>query len=123
MKLKKLKSTKILLLKLFVLQQKNKLNFNIALKQGELLLLIFLWKSGYILGFSCWYQNVYTIFLKKQFKQFSANFFECNLNSQTLYSHYGNHLVSTPVILSPNGLQFNKLFNKNIGGFLLCNLF
>jgi hypothetical protein len=42
MKLKKLKTSKLLLLKIFILQQKNRLSFNIRLKRTDLALLSFL---------------------------------------------------------------------------------
>jgi hypothetical protein len=42
MKLKKIKTSKLLLLKIFILQQKNRLSFNIRLKRTDLALLSFL---------------------------------------------------------------------------------
>jgi hypothetical protein len=42
MKLKKFKTSKLLLLKIFILQQKNRLSFNIRLKRTDLALLSFL---------------------------------------------------------------------------------
>jgi len=119
----KLKNNKILLLKLFVLQQKNKLFFNITLQQHELLLLISLWKSGYILGFTCRYKNVYTIFFKKQFKQFSIEFFEYKLNFQAICSYHKTNIVNSSVILSSKGINLSNLLFQSIGGFLLCNIF
>jgi hypothetical protein len=123
MKLKKLKTSKLLLLKIFILQQKNRLSFNIRLKRTDLALLSFLWKNGYILGFTCLKATMYTIFLKKQFKQFSVNFFESKLNSKSLHKQNQTSMLKTPIVLSSRGLIFNSLYNKNIGGFLLCYIF
>jgi len=123
MRLKKLKSNKILLLKLFVLQQRNKVSFNVTLQQYDLSLLISLWKSGYILGFTCIHKNIYTIFFKKQFKHFSIEYFERNLNSKALCSYYKAQIVNSPIILSKKGIQSGNLSYQSIGGFLLCNIF
>lgn len=121
MKLKKFKASKLLLLKIFILQQKNRLSFNIKLKRTDLALLSFLWKNGYILGFTCLKATMYTIFLKKQFKQFSVTFFESKLNSKSLKKQAS--MLKTPVVLSNKGLFLNSLYNQNIGGFLLCHIF
>lgn len=123
MKLKKFKTSKILLLKIFVLQQKNRLSFNLKLKQADLALLSFLWKNGYILGFTCLRINIYMIFLKKQFKQFSINFFESTLSNKLLRRRNQTPIVKTPIVISNKGVFLNSLFNKNIGGFLLCYIF
>ena len=120
MKLKKFKTSKILLLKIFVLQQKNRLSFNLKLKQADLALLSFLWKNGYILGFTCLRTNIYMIFLKKQFKQFSINFFESTLSNKLLRRRNQAPIVKTPIVISNKGVFLNSLFNKNIGCFLLC---
>lgn len=123
MKLKKFKTSKIILLKIFVLQQKNRLSFNLELKQADLTLLSFLWKNGYILGFTCLSASIYTIFLKKQFKQFSIKFFESNLSNKTLRKRNQAPIIKTPIVLSHKGLLLNPLSNTNIGGFLLCYIF
>ena len=123
MLLKKFKTSKALLLKIFILQQKNKLNFNIKLKQSDLIILSFLWKNGYILGFTCLKLNIYTIFLKKQFKQFSIKFFESKLTYKELTRINQVSILKTPITLSSKGLNSNSFYNKNIGGFLLCNIF
>ena len=123
MKLKKIKKYKFILLKIFVLQQKNKLKFNILLKQSELMLLVFLWKTGYILGFTFLSSGFYTLFLKKQFKQFSINFLEHKLNSKNLYIYNKYAIVGTNIIICDKGLQSSNYFGNNIGGFLLCNIF
>ena len=87
------------------------------------MLLVFLWKAGYILGFTSLSSGFYTLFLKKQFKQFSINFLENKLNSKklNLYNRYA--IVGTNIIISNKGLQSSNYFGKDIGGFLLCNIF
>jgi hypothetical protein len=123
MRLKKFKASKSLLLKIFLLQQKNKLNLNIRLKQLDLPLLFFLWQSGYIVGFTCLKANYYTVFLKSQFKQFSIKFFESALSYKLLCKLNRAPITKTPLVLSDKGLLPAFSSNKNIGGFLLCDIF
>ncbi len=121
-KIKKFKTSKAILLKIFVLQQKNRLSFNIRLDFNNVVLLTFLWKHGYILGFTCLKSNIYTIFLKKQYKQFSVNFFEKKLQAQDLKSVNKSSSVETPIIYYTKGLKLNPLNHHNFGGFLLCSI-
>lgn len=123
MRLKKYKFIKFILLKIFVLQQKNKLNFNIKLKTQELATLIFLWKNGYILGFTSLNSHFYSIFLKKQFKQFSIQFFEFSVKSYSSKLSRQSTIISTSLLFSHKGLEVSNIFSKNIGGFLLCSIF
>lgn len=123
MRLKKYKAFKILLLKIFISQQKNNLQLTIKLKSGDLMLLFFLWSLGYIIGFTRVNFNFYTIFFKKQFKQFSVRFFETKVCSKTLFFYNHTSTIKTQVILSSKGLKTNSLYAQNIGGFLLCDIF
>jgi len=121
--LKKIKHSKALLLKIFILQQKNKLRFDVRLKQLDLVFLSFLWENGFILGFCFKKLNVYTIFFKKQFKQFSIQFFEEKLKSKYFKIYNQASITSTPVVFSNNAFNQKNLLNKNVGGFLLCDIF
>lgn len=115
--------SKILLLKIFLLQRKNYLNFNLLLKTNDLSLLVFLWQFGYILGFSCIKYNFYTIFLNKSLKQFSINFVEKKLNRRVLYSGCKWLTMGVPLMLTVNGFDIRQQFTSNLGGFLLCIIF
>jgi len=123
MKLKKYNIIKIILLKIFISQQKNKLSFNIQLRLLDLTVLFFLWKTGHILGFYKKKSNLYKIFLKKHFQQFSMQFLGCKLSYKKFCLYKHRRLVSTSVILSSHGIISNNMLNKNIGGLLLCNIF
>jgi len=123
MRLKKYKTVKILLLKIFIAQQKNKLKLTIKLRVVDLTSLFFLWNMGYIVGFTRVGLNYYTVFLKKQFKQFSIKFFGNKVKATALsFNNYAS-TIKTRIIFSTKGLKANSLFSHNVGGFLLCDIF
>lgn len=122
MRLKKYKQTKVLLLKIFIAQQKNKFDLKLKLRKIDLTFLCFLWKSGYILGFTCLIANMYNIFLKKHFKQYSIKFVTQCLNFKTVCLYKSFSIIKTPIIVSSKGLLSFGNYKKNIGGFLLCDL-
>jgi hypothetical protein len=123
MRLKKNKAAKVLLLKIFIAQQKNKLRLKLKLKPSNLRLLFLLWNLGYIIGFTRVALNYYTIFLKKQFKQFSIRFLENNLTSKMLsFYNYGSS-IETQILISFRGLKASSLDYYTATGFLLCALF
>ena len=123
MPLKKYRTVKALLLKIFIAQQKNKLALTIKLKLTDLMLLFFLWNMGYIIGFTSVNLNQYTIFFKKQFKQFSIRFFENKLSAKALSFYNHAATIKTQIVFSSKGLKTNKLYSHNLGGFLLCDIF
>ena len=123
MRLKKYKTVKILLLKIFIAQQKNKLRLTIKLRVVDLTSLFFLWSMGYIVGFTRVDLNYYTVFLKKQFKQFSIKFFGNKLSAKAIsFTNYAS-TIKTRIVFSPKGLKANSLSSHNVGGLLLCDIF
>jgi hypothetical protein len=62
-------------------------------------------------------------FFKKQFKQFSIQFFEEKLKSKYFKIYNKASITSTPVVFSNNAFNQKNLLNKNVGGFLLCDIF
>jgi len=103
--------------------KKNKLKLTIKLRVVDLTSLFFLWNMGYIVGFTRVGLNYYTVFLKKQFKQFSIKFFGNKVKATALsFNNYAS-TIKTRIIFSTKGLKANSLFSHNVGGFLLCDIF
>jgi len=123
MRLKKYKTVKILLLKIFIAQQKNNLRLTLKLRVIDLVSLFFLWNLGYIVGFTRVSLNYYTIFLKKQFKQFSIRFFDNKISSKVISFNNPASTIKTRILFSTKGLKSNNLCSYNVGGFLLCDIF
>lgn len=123
-KIKKFKLIKSLLLKIFILQKKNRLSFNILLNKSSLSIIIFLWKAGFILGFTLLTEKTHTIFLKRQFKEFYIKFFELKTNYKWLCKFkQETPTISTNLIFSSKGLLLSLLPKNPIGGFFLCNIY
>lgn len=122
MKLKRLKHIKVLLLNIFIAQQKNRSDLKIKLKKLDTLLLSFLWKNGYILGYSCLEWNWYHIFLKKHFKSYRLKFIGKKVNYKDIKSYQNSVIQKNYIIASNLGfINYNCKFMKN-GGLLLFNI-